>query len=66
MTGQASVVSNHNQKKIMKKILITGATGAVGKNAIKKLLELNLRAGVNRRGCRPHREHVSNCSQEGC
>ena len=42
MTGQASVVSNHNQKKILKKILITGATGAVGKNAIKKLLELKV------------------------
>ena len=26
----------------MKKILITGATGAVGKNAIKKLLELKV------------------------
>src|SRR6266481_6981055 len=42
MTGQPSVVSNHNQKKIMEKILITGATGAVGKNAIKKLLELKV------------------------
>ena len=42
ITSQASVVSNHNQEKIMKKILISGATGAVGKNAIKKLLELKV------------------------
>ena len=28
ITGQPSVVSNHNQKKIMEKILITGAVGS--------------------------------------
>jgi uncharacterized protein YbjT (DUF2867 family) len=33
---------SQNQKEMMKKVLITGATGTTGKNAVKKLLELKV------------------------
>jgi uncharacterized protein YbjT (DUF2867 family) len=43
-----------NQRKSLKKVLITGATGSTGKNAIKKLQELKVpvRALVHKKDAR--------------